>query len=81
MNQESNKRRARELHEQAIVIDGHSDILIPITEGKMRLGDKMPRPVWNYLVTEPAGGVGPEWRRPGDNLGSPRRPGRCCVRL
>lgn len=32
------------LHEQAIVIDGHCDILIPISEGKMRLGDRVTIP-------------------------------------
>ena len=31
----------RWLHQQAIVIDGHSDILIPIAEGKMHLGDRV----------------------------------------
>ena len=29
-----------ELHRQAIVIDGHSDILMPVADGKMRLGDR-----------------------------------------
>ncbi len=33
--------RARELQRQALVIDGHSDILIPVTDGKMRLGDRV----------------------------------------
>ena len=33
--------RPRQLHQQAMVIDGHSDILIPVTEGKMRLGDRV----------------------------------------
>ena len=32
------------LHQQAIVIDGHSDILIPVAEGKMRLGDRVEVP-------------------------------------
>src|SRR5262245_49756084 len=33
-----------ELHRQAIVIDGHSDILMPVTDGKMRLGDHVEVP-------------------------------------
>lgn len=32
------------LHDDAIVIDGHSDILIPVTEGKMSLGDRIEVP-------------------------------------
>ena len=32
------------LHQQAIVIDGHSDILIPMAEGKMHLGDRVAVP-------------------------------------
>jgi len=37
---------AKELHEQAIVIDGHSDILVPIADGKVRLGEwaQIPNP-------------------------------------
>ena len=37
---------AAELHRQAIVIDGHSDVLMPIADGKMRLSDraKVPDP-------------------------------------
>ena len=35
---------AAELHQQAIVIDGHSDILQPIADGKMRLGDRVEVP-------------------------------------
>lgn len=35
---------AAELHRQAIVIDGHSDILGPISEGKMRLCDRVEVP-------------------------------------
>jgi len=34
----------RELHRRAIVVDGHSDILIPVTEGKMSLGDRVEVP-------------------------------------
>jgi membrane dipeptidase len=33
-----------ELHHQAIVIDGHSDILMPVADGKMRLGDRVEVP-------------------------------------
>ena len=36
--------RAAELHERAIVIDAHSDILMPITDGKMRLADRVEIP-------------------------------------
>jgi membrane dipeptidase len=36
--------RTRELHSRAIVIDGHSDILIPVSEGKMLLGDRVSVP-------------------------------------
>ncbi|MYB05426.1 MAG: hypothetical protein F4Y24_03630 [Gemmatimonadetes bacterium] len=36
--------RADDLHRRAIVVDGHSDILIPITEGKMSLGDRVEVP-------------------------------------
>ncbi|MFN8376123.1 MAG: membrane dipeptidase [Anaerolineae bacterium] len=36
--------RATELHRQAIVIDGHSDILMPVTDGKMRLGNRVEVP-------------------------------------
>lgn len=35
---------ATELHQQAIVIDGHSDILMPVADGKMRLGDRVSVP-------------------------------------
>ena len=34
------KKHAAELHRQAIIIDGHSDILMPLTDGKIRLGEK-----------------------------------------
>ncbi|KAA3642763.1 MAG: hypothetical protein DWQ07_19745 [Chloroflexi bacterium] len=37
-------QRVRELHEQAIIIDGHSDILIPVNEGKMQLGERVEVP-------------------------------------
>lgn len=32
--------QVRALHERAIVIDGHSDVLIPVTENKMRIGER-----------------------------------------
>ena len=35
---------AAALHRRAIVVDGHSDILIPVTEGKMSLGDRVEVP-------------------------------------
>ena len=59
MSQEKIERRVAELQERAIIIDGHSDILIPVTEGKMELGD---RPV----VPDPA-----TWRPP---MGLERHP-------
>ena len=30
---------AQALHQQAIIIDGHCDILMPIADGKVRLGE------------------------------------------
>ena len=36
--------RAKDLHRRAIVIDGHSDILIPVTDGKMNLADRVTVP-------------------------------------
>lgn len=39
---------ALDLHRRAIVIDGHSDILIPLADGKMRLGE-------HVVVPDPAG--------------------------
>ena len=35
---------SRGLHARALVIDGHCDILIPVTEGKMDLGDRVEVP-------------------------------------
>ena len=32
------------INDSAVPIDGHSDILIPIAEGKMRLGDRVEGP-------------------------------------
>jgi membrane dipeptidase len=42
-------QRARALHERALVVDGHCDILIPVTEGKMDLGERVEVPGldWN----------------------------------
>jgi membrane dipeptidase len=42
--------RAQELHRQAIVIDGHSDILIPVTEGKMTLAERVEVPGLDWQV-------------------------------
>jgi len=57
---------AAELHRQAIVIDGHSDILVPITDGKMRLADRVEVP--NPAGWEPPmgmfGGTGTEFNFP-----------------
>ncbi len=36
--------RAAELHREAIVIDGHSDVLIPLTDGKMTLDQRVELP-------------------------------------
>lgn len=36
--------RAAALHRESIVIDGHSDILIPVTEGKMKLDQRVELP-------------------------------------
>lgn len=36
--------RSRDLHRQAIIIDGHCDILIPIADERMRLGDRVEVP-------------------------------------
>ena len=36
--------RPPDLHRSAIVVDGHSDILIPVTEGKMHLGERVDVP-------------------------------------
>jgi len=41
---EKQKAHARELHRRAIVIDGHSDILIAIADDKVRLGERMEIP-------------------------------------
>jgi membrane dipeptidase len=36
--------RVQDLHQQAIIIDGHSDILIPITDNKMSLDERVDVP-------------------------------------
>lgn len=41
------------LHRRAVVIDGHSDILIPVTEGKMSLADRVVVPGADWVP--PAG--------------------------
>lgn len=52
---ENIKKRAQELHRQAIVIDSHSDILMPIADGKIRLGDDVNLP--DPLTWEPPLGL------------------------
>jgi len=44
MTTSANAKRAAELHRGAVVIDCHSDILMPITDGKMRLADRVEIP-------------------------------------
>lgn len=44
MSMMTTAERATELHEESIVVDGHCDILIPITEGKMTLGERVEVP-------------------------------------
>ena len=39
-SQQNIDQRVADLQQQAIIVDGHSDILIPVTEGKMALGDR-----------------------------------------
>ncbi len=41
--------RARDLHRRAIVVDGHSDILIAVTEGKMNLADRVAIPGLDWV--------------------------------
>lgn len=41
---DSIQKHARELHERAIVIDAHSDLLMPIADGKMRLAEELHLP-------------------------------------
>ena len=44
MIEEGPEQRSARLHRQSIVIDGHSDILIPVTEGKMTLEQRVELP-------------------------------------
>ena len=44
MSDASTLDRARALHERAIIIDGHSDILMAIADNKMRLGTRVELP-------------------------------------
>ncbi len=43
-NSDKIQQHARELHERAIIIDAHSDLLMPIADGKMRLGEEIQLP-------------------------------------
>jgi microsomal dipeptidase-like Zn-dependent dipeptidase len=50
--------RARELHSRAVVIDCHSDLLMPIADGFTRLADDAPVPdpgPWKTTLTLPEG--------------------------
>jgi membrane dipeptidase len=44
MSQDKINKKVVELHEKAIIIDGHCDILIPMTEGKMNVGERVQVP-------------------------------------
>ncbi|RLE25342.1 MAG: hypothetical protein DRJ65_08005, partial [Acidobacteria bacterium] len=44
MSISTTEAHAAELHRQAIVIDGHSDILVPVTDNKMKLADRVEVP-------------------------------------
>ena len=44
MKEQNISARAAELHRRAIVIDGHSDILMPIADGKVRLSEQVTVP-------------------------------------
>ncbi len=53
--------RAEALHRRAIIIDGHSDILMPVADGKMTLADRneVPDPAtWKSPFLPPTGGLG-----------------------
>jgi membrane dipeptidase len=53
MTESSQTERADRLHRDAIVIDGHTDILMPIADGKLRLGDRFALPdpaIWQPPV-------------------------------
>lgn len=52
---------AEELHREAIIIDGHSDILMKVADGKMRLRDRVEVP--------PEEGWQPPFGTPADKLG------------
>jgi membrane dipeptidase len=53
---------ALDLHREAIVIDCHSDILIPVMEGKLRLGER-------FAVPDPAGWTPPPGMEAGLGFG------------
>jgi microsomal dipeptidase-like Zn-dependent dipeptidase len=53
MGAKSETERTAELHDSAIVIDGHCDILIPVTEGKMTLGDRVEVPDLETWIAPP----------------------------
>lgn len=59
-------QHAAGLHQQAIVIDGHSDILIPVADGKMRLTDRVEVP--DPATWEPPAGL---MSGPGAEFGFP----------
>ncbi len=44
MSTQNIESHAAELHKRAIVIDGHCDILMPIADGKVRLGERVEVP-------------------------------------
>ncbi len=46
---ETNPRRWDALHRQAVVIDGHSDILIPVTQGRMSLEQRVEVPGLDWV--------------------------------
>ena len=48
---------AEALHHRAVIVDGHSDILMPVADGKMRLGEA-------FQLPDPAAWQAPlGWRR------------------
>jgi membrane dipeptidase len=66
MSMSAVEKRAAELHRQAIVIDAHSDILIPIADGKMRLNERVevPDPATWQPPTGMSSGAGSEFHFP-----------------
>jgi hypothetical protein len=46
-------QRAAELHRRAIVIDGHSDILMCLADRKTRLGERAEVPDWHTWDAPP----------------------------